>query len=286
MSEREDPWKELIESGYMSRGRYVGVVEGLRSGFDLARHHCGARNQAVAFVLAHLRMMQISELFNTAGTTAQHFLISGAIYQMELPSRSAIPVPKQVEDLMAQFGLSELQKSKVRDKCFTTQDAHVLPCQLLINGAAFPDQLNFGNSPPLPKMAFAHLRGQFGRVDRMPTIFNETDSHAERLGFRDAFVEACLRIANAPVTARDSLDYTAVEQAYDHYVECAAGAADGGADRQRALAEKGSGDFAERFYRVAKAELFELYSKFTRAERPDVLSMQGMRNFVAAWGAD
>jgi hypothetical protein len=186
MSDREDPWKELIESSYLTRGRYVGVIEGLKSGFDLARHHCGGRNQAVVFVLAHLRMMQISGAFGTGGSSTQHFLISGAIYQMELPSRSPIPVPREVEDLMAQLGLGEPEKAYVRDKCFTTQDAHVLPCQVVINGAPLPDHLNFTKSPSLPRLAYAHLRGQFGRVDRMPKIFNETDSHAEKLGFRDA----------------------------------------------------------------------------------------------------
>lgn len=144
MSERGDPWRELVESDYLVRGRYVGVTEGLWSGYELARHHCAARNQAMAFVLAHLRMMHISGLLNPLGAGVQTFLISGAIYQMELLSRSAIPVSKKVEELMTEFGLS---KGKVREKCFTTQDAHVLPCQVFINGWPLPNYLNL--NPPL-----------------------------------------------------------------------------------------------------------------------------------------
>ena len=240
----------------------------------------------MAFVLAHLRMMRLSGLFNTSGTGVQPFLISGAIYQMDLPSRAPIPIPKEVESFMAEFGLSELEKAKIREKCFTTQDAHVLPCQVLLNGRPLSDYLNSAQPASFPKMAFAHLRGQFGRVDRMPRIFNETDSHAEKLGFRDALVEACQGIANAPFSGKDHLDHMLIEQVYKKFVDRAASAADEGVRRQQALAARKTGDFAERFYRLAKAELFGLYGKFTRAERPDLLTPHGMRHFVAEWGSD
>jgi hypothetical protein len=130
-------------------------------------------------------------------------------------------------------------------------------------------------------MAFTHLRGQFGRVDRMPTIFNETDSHAEKLGFRDALVEACRGIANAPLKDKDPLDYASIERAFGYFVDHAARSADEGVRRQKTIAARGRGDFAASFYCVAKAELFALYAKFTRSERPDLLSPATIRHFVA-----
>jgi hypothetical protein len=57
-----------------------------------------------------------------------------------------------------------------------------------------------------------------------------------------------------------------------------------GAARQKELAKKISSDFAERFYRVTKTKLFEMYEKFTKSETPDIFTNRAVRDtFFASW---
>jgi hypothetical protein len=280
VGKRFDPWDELIRGGHMRRGTYTGYVEGVRDWEELARIHCAQRNACVVQVLLHLQSLRRIGLVLDPVSVECH----AAIRQMRLPERQALPVPEWVEDIFRRPDLDEPQRKRLRQKFFTTQDAHCLPCQVLINGLPIQDYLR--PNPPAMDMLeeYAHLNAQFAVVQRMPALFNETDSHAERSGLAEALAAACralVLVQRAPEPVR----HASLMQAYCAYVS-AGQAAMNEAVRQNQAAMQGTRDEAERIYRAGKINLLDLYCGFIQSELPDHLVHPGLiQVFEQSWAA-
>jgi hypothetical protein len=146
-----------------------------------------------------------------------------------------------------------------------------MPCEIKLGGRtlesflAAPYQLN---SPDADLLHVATLRGQFGAVDRLPKIFNESDSHAEALNLKSALLTACQTINPSQMSMHLGGFKEAHKIAFATWLSQADGAFVGALARNRELRDAASERSYERLYREVKISVLEYYQRFTASELP------------------
>jgi hypothetical protein len=277
LSNRTDPWGGLIQRGLMSRGAYLGQTEPIKEWDTLSQIHSLGRNNCVVFILMHLKIMQNIGLIISNSITAQ-----AAIWQMSLPARSPLPVPSSIEAAMKEAGLNEQERNRIKIKCFTTQDAHCLPCQISIDGKPIQNFLN-----PISNYLeeYAHLNGQFAVVHRMPALFNEADSHAELNGLIQALEAACRFILSQKSSSEKEIQYSVLLDAFNIYADKAKHAMLAAANTNKMLSQRET-TVGEKIYRSAKANLLFSYANHTEKQKPEYLIKSPLvKLFSQQWGA-
>ena len=274
MSNRVDPWNALIKQGLMSKSIYNGYIETVTDWDNLAKIHAEARNDVVTFILMHVKMMQIKGLLPSTSLN-----IKAATTQMKLGARVAIKEPGYFADYMDAANLNEAEKNRIRKKCFSTQDAHCVPCQITIGGKDIQDLFKSPSQEYM--MEYAHLNAQFAVVHRMPTLFNEADSHAESTGLTKALAKGCQAILNKNPT---SLNVSQLESAFRVYLVNANNAINTAISINLSDAAKTS-EPGERIYKTAKSQILSKYIKHTQNHRPEYTTKQSLvRIFATQWG--
>ena len=173
--------------------------------------------------------------------------------------------------------LTSEEISKIEKKCFKTQDAHCIPGQLKINGKALQYYL--------PEDSFTRMdvEGKFGAVHRISTIFNETDSVAEKSGLIVGFKSACIKMVELH-KGKKNLDHKALKAAYEIYVKQALQAIDSVVGATQSKGDQASSDFYKRFYYLVKSTIASAYSQYTKDSIPDVIAYPEMLgNFENVW---
>lgn len=263
---RHDP----LAAGEIPRGTPHNPFATLGNALEpLARAHCLFRNQKVALVIAYCLLLR-SRLPRDAGG---HF--TGARWQIPLDDfESDYTPPPEWAQKIADAPLNDTDRAKLLEKFTRTQDAHHLPCEIQLSG--HPLHLFF-TRPGLLASPFGEstllsqtIRSQFGGVDRLPRIFNEADSHAEKLNLKQALLDACLTLLPTSALLGANQLETAHAAAYATWLrEADRGFADA-ITRNRELHDAAPAKSYERLYRELKIAILEHYRSATAAERPDV----------------
>jgi len=105
----------------------------------------------------------------------------------------------------------------------------------------------------------------FGTVDRLPKIFNEVDSHAERVGLKAAFVQACSDVVKLHKNRGTQLDFDLVKKAYDTYASHGENAFEKCMARQMSKVKEEKPD---QMVRKIKVKIADYGKRFTRSEKP------------------
>jgi len=275
MSQRTDPWNALIKQGLMTKSGYNGYIESITDWDQLAKIHAQARNDIVTFILMHLKMMQIKGVLPSTLVR-----IKAATRQMKLGARMKIREPSYFVDYLNGVNLSETEKERIRKKCFSTQDAHCVPCQISIGDRDIQDLLLTPSKEYM--MEYAHLNAQFAVVHRMPTLFNEADSHAESRGLTEALAKGCRTILSKNTK---SLNISQLESAFRTYLVNANSALNSTIAANLSEASRGT-EPGEKIYRTAKSEILSRYMKHTQNHRPEYTTKQSLvKTFSAQWGS-
>ena len=275
MSNRVDPWNALVKQGLMSKSKYTGYIESITDWDKLAKIHAQARNDVVVFILMHLKMMQVKGLLPSIAVN-----VKAATRQMNLGVRTEIREPSYFEAYLVNADLNESEKRRIKKKCFSTQDAHCVPCQITIGGKDIQDFLQSPSQEYM--MEYAHLNAQFAVVHRMPTLFNEADSHAESRGLTEALAKGCRAILSRNPTG---LNVAQLERAFRIYLVNANTAINCAITANLLEADKSS-ETGERIYRTAKSEILSKYVKHTQNHRPEYTTKPNLvKIFSARWGS-
>ena len=172
---RADPFKDLADDGLV-RGRDIDFMKSISHSWEqMAKVHCAGRNQKVSLILRYCILIRSRFPLTTAGSFA-------AEWQLPRDVETTYEIPPTWAEKIETYELDEDQKMKITAKFCTTQDAHLLPCALKLGGKPLEAYLTRAYGLLLPGDELFHVatvRGQFGAVDRLPTMFNESDSHAE-----------------------------------------------------------------------------------------------------------
>ncbi|MEM7692885.1 MAG: hypothetical protein AAF318_00425 [Pseudomonadota bacterium] len=272
MAERRDPWTPL--EPHLQRSAYIAQMEAMTDWSAMARRHCAKRADCVAELMLFLQEMRRTGRIPPApalGFVAAH-------RQMTLPARAAMTAPPRISTLMEDAGITGAGRERILKKAFTTQDAHCMPCQVTVGATLLQTHLDAGQD----LLARARLEALFGVVQRMPTMFNESDTQAESRGFIPALRAGTARLttALAPTAVAGPAD---LEDAYGVFLSEARQGLGAAIEANQTL-YGAAGDAAERFYRRMKIEMLSAYRDALDTERPELLRKpQLVGLFRAMW---
>jgi hypothetical protein len=262
MSNRADSFKELAGDGLV-RGRDVDFMKSICHSWEqMAKVHCAGRNQKVGLVLRYCIMIRNRFPLHTAGMFA-------AEWQLPRNIETNYEIPADWAKKIEEYDLTKEQKEKITAKFRSTQDAHLIPCELKLGSKPLEAYLARGYGILLPGDEIFHiatLRGQFGAVDRLPTMFNESDSHAEAVSLKKALLEACMTITRSD----GAMDLGKFQQMHRIAFARWQAEADKGLlsviEQNKKLRDAARERSYDRLYREVKVAVLEDYRRFTASE--------------------
>ena len=262
MGNRADSWKGLADDGLV-RGRDIDMMASISHSWELmAKAHCAGRNQKVGLVLRYCIMIRNRFPVHPAGTFA-------AEWQLPRDVETAYEIPAEWAKKIAEYDLTEEQRTKITAKFRSTQDAHLIPCELKLGGKSLETFLARDYEILIPGDELFHvamLRGQFGAVDRLPTMFNESDSHAEAVSLKKALLEACMTITRSD----GPMDFGRFQQMHRIAFATWQAEADKGLgaviEQNKKLRDAARERSYDRLYREVKVAVLEDYRRFTASE--------------------
>lgn len=270
---RCNPWGARMAGTGFVESEDVDIMASVADSWpDMARIHCEGRNSVVAGILVWAVVIRHLHPVSSARFSAAEF-------QLPRNIETTYKVPAAWAKRMDEYKLGAQEREEFSEKCTTTQDAHRAPCAILFNGVSLESFLPAESKRHHAAFYKGALGGHFGAVDRLPTIFNESDSHVEKVGFKGAFLSACLAIPNDRSGGLSAgLFEERLRKAYAHWNSRATKACDIAIERNQErlkVAEKKK-DGAERIYREAKIEVIGHYRTHTGNNIPEIFEPGGV----------
>src|SRR5688572_9684336 len=113
----------------------------------------------------------------------------------DMPERT---IPAAWQDRLDALQASDAVRARFRKKATRVVEAHCIPCTIAINGTRLDrviEQALIGAPGARLHDGIKAARMPFAEIDPIPLIFNECDSHAEKVGLKKALRSACQSIA-------------------------------------------------------------------------------------------
>lgn len=260
---RVDPFNQ---NPGVTRGTDSNVMASLAHSWELmAKQHCSGRNQTVATILGYCVVI------HHLCSPGQGGGYTGAEFQIGRDVEKGFTIPPEWQARLDACTFNQQKHDALALKFTSHNDAHHAPCRIHLNGESLGSLIGKAfqyRNPDDGEMYQANLDLLFGAVDRLPTIFNESDSHAEKVNLKAALLGACTTINLGGNTLNHGLFLAAHQAAFERWLAQAdvafAGALASNQEKRKATAE-GSYD---RLYRDAKIAILEYYRLYTASERP------------------
>jgi hypothetical protein len=259
--------QESFKSGTITRGADINPLASISKAWEeMARAHCAGRNEKVALLIAYCLLIRRDQP-RLAGQ------FSAARWQIEREIETDYEPPAEWAQKIQDYALSDEQRTQIIGKFRTTQDAHLLPCEIRLNGRSFEELLNHSYRLKSPgddlDLHVMTLRGMLGAVDRLPRIFNEADSHAETVNLKKALLAACMIPYSSPSGLSTGVFFQVHQASFKLWLEEADKAFEQAIAVNREWHDKAPAKSYERLYRELKLTVLEHYRQFTQNTAPD-----------------
>ena len=286
MTHRPDPW-----AGLPIRRIHAQPTATLKTWEELAKYHSEERSRTVihvllnAVVVKQMRRLE-SQTFSASllpdaeaydDDTVDDLRSAGAGWQLPGGSQPEMVVPPTWQERLDALQADEAVRDGFKIKATSPVEAHCIPCAIEWDGvrleSLIEQALTVRTGSDLVMGTIA-ARTPFGKIDVLPLIFNEADSHAERVGLKRALLDACQSIPSGLSSPCDAEIFDRVERSYRQWVSGALAALDETIrrNRDRLARAQSSNNKMQIIYREAKLVILEGYRSAAETAPRDLLN--------------
>jgi hypothetical protein len=299
MANRLDPW-----AGLTMRRIPAQPTASLSTWEQLAAFHGNERNKTVVQVLlnaAVVKQMRRLELRAVSASlmpdaeayddeTVEDLDPTGAVWQLPGGIQPTMTIPAVWQERLDGLQADEAVRERFRVKATSPVEAHCIPCAVEFDGVlleSLMEQALTACPRADPEMGIVAARTPFGNIDVLPLIFNEADSHAERVGLKRALVDACQSLPTGMSSPSGAEIFGRVERGYHQWKVRAVAALEETIkrNRDRLARARSSGNTMQIIYREARLVILEGYRHTTDTVTPDLLDREYISTLYACVSA-
>lgn len=212
---------------------------------------------------------------------------AGAAWQTPAGPLPALAVPPAWQARLDELLPTGGGRERFVQKATSWANAHCVPCAIRLGITPLEEVIRQGMTVG-DAVALVSPRVPFGRIDPLPLVFNEADSHAERVGLKQALRSACEALPSGLSSPSGVQLHERVARGYHRWRTAAVAALDEtiARNRERLAQAEASGDPYRRLYREARIAILQGYRDETDTVVPDDLQTPALVSRLYDFTAD